>query len=60
MDFCFDNNAGENGLLQFAPLTNLGCESEVAALDVRPKVPGGATTIQTLPNKTAVKTNEHL
>ena len=59
MDY-FDDDAGENELLQFAPLTNLGCESEVAALDVRLKVSGGTTTIQTLSNKTVVKTNKYL
>lgn len=59
MDY-FDDDADENELLQFAPLTNLGCESEVAALDVRLKVSGGTTTIQTLSNKTVVKTNKFL
>ena len=59
MDY-FDDDAGENELLQFAPLTNLGCEWEVASLDVRLKVSGGTTTIQTLSNKTVVKTNKYL
>ena len=56
----FGDDADENDLLQFAPLTNLGCESEVAALDVRLKVSGGTTSIQTLSNKTVVKTNKYL
>ena len=37
--------------MKYAPLTNLGCESEFSKLDHRIKVSGGSTSIQTLSRK---------
>ena len=56
----FEEGADENEKLQFAPLTNLGCESQMASLDNRLKVSGGTTCIQTLSNKAVVKSNRYL
>ena len=38
--------------LQYAPLTNLGCESEFAKLDNRVRVAGGMTSVSTHSKKT--------
>ena len=46
--------------LEYAPLTNLGCESEFAKLDVRIVVSGGSTTVQTHSRKNIVTTNRLL
>ena len=46
--------------LEYAPLTNLGCESEFAKLDVRIAASGGSTTIQTHSRKNIVTTNRLL
>ena len=46
--------------LEYAPLTNLGCESEFAKLDVRIVASGGSTTIQTHSRKNIVTTNRLL
>ena len=43
--------------LQYAPLTNLGCESEFAKFDNRIKVSGGSTSISTHSMKNIVVTN---
>ena len=43
--------------LEYAPLTNLGCESEFAKLDVRIAVSGGSTAVQTHSCKNMVTTN---
>lgn len=56
----FEEGADENEMLKFAPLTNLGCESQMASLDNRLKVSGGTTCIQTLSNKAVVKSNRYL
>ena len=44
----------------YAPLTNLGCESEFAKLDNRLKVCGGTTSIQRISQKNIVTTNAYL
>lgn len=41
-----------NPKVEYAPLTNLGSESEFAKLDNRVKISGGTTSIQTLSRKT--------
>ena len=46
--------------LKFAPLTNLGCESEFAKLDNRVKVSGGSTSVETHSRKNIVSTNSLL
>ena len=46
--------------LEYAPLTNLGCESEFAKLDVRIVASGGSTTIQTHSRKNIVTSNRLL
>ena len=43
-----------------APLTNLGCESELAKLDNRIKTCGGTTSIQTISRKNVVTNNAYL
>lgn len=43
--------------LQYAPLTNLGCESEFAKLDNRVRVSGGMTSVSTHSKKNIVATN---
>ena len=43
-----------------APLTNLGCESELTNLDNRIKICGGTTSIQTISKKNVVTTNAYL
>ena len=44
----------------YAPLTNLGCESEFVKLENRLKVCGGTTSIQRLSQKNIVATNAYL
>ena len=46
--------------MEFAPLTNLGCESEFAKLDVRIVASGGSTSVQTHSRKNIVTTNRLL
>jgi hypothetical protein len=46
--------------LQYAPLTNLGCEGEFAKLDNRISQSGGSTTVKTLSQKNVVTTNRLL
>ena len=46
--------------LEFAPLTNLGCESEFAKLDNRISMSGGSTSVQTHSRKNIVKSNQLL
>ena len=46
--------------LEYAPLTNLGCESEFAKLDVRIMASGGSTIVQTHSRKNIVTTNRLL
>ena len=43
--------------LQYAPLTNLGCESEFAKLDNRVRVFGRITSVSTHSKKNIVATN---
>ena len=43
--------------LEYAPLTNLGCESEFAKLEARTAASGGLTTVQTHSRKNIVTTN---
>ena len=46
--------------LAYAPLTNLGCESEFAKLDNRIIISGGSTSIETLSRKNVILTNRLL
>ena len=46
--------------LEYAPLTNLGCEYEFAKLDVRIAASGGSITVQTHSRKNIVTTNRLL
>ena len=46
--------------LEYAPLTNLGCEFEFAKLDVRIAASSGSTTVQTYSRKNIVTTNRLL
>ena len=46
--------------LLHAPISNLGCESEIAWLDNRLKFSGGTTTITTLSRKNVVSMNRFL
>ena len=46
--------------MKHAPLTNSGCESCMAQLDVRVKFSGGAAPLDTLSNKEIVSVNKHL
>ena len=46
--------------LLFAPVTNLGCESEIAWLDNRLKFSGGTTSVLTLSHKNTICTNKYL
>ena len=43
--------------LQYAPVTNLGCESEFAKLDNRVRVSGGIISVSTHSKKNIVATN---
>ena len=45
---------------KFAPITNLGCESEFAKLDNRIKVTGGSTSVQTLSKKNVIANSKFL
>ena len=62
MDYFDDevNSEIDQEKLKFAPLTNLGCESEFAKLDNRVKISGGSTSIRTHSMKTIVATNRLL
>ena len=44
--------------LMFAPMSNLGCESDIAWLDNRLKFSGGSTSVLTLSNKKIIHTNK--
>ena len=46
--------------IAYAPLTNLGCESEFAKLDNRISISGGSTSIETLSRKNVILTNRLL
>ncbi|KAK6168582.1 hypothetical protein SNE40_019783 [Patella caerulea] len=46
--------------LKYAPMTNLGCESEFAKLDNRIRVSGGSTSVTTHSRKNVVATNAFL
>ena len=46
--------------LKHAPLTNSGCESRQAQLDVRVRYTGGSAPLQTLSNKQTVAVNAYL
>ena len=48
----------EDVKLAFAPISNLGCESEIGWLDNRLNISGGTTSISTLSNKNVVTTNK--
>ena len=49
-----------SGKIINAPVSNLGCESEIAWLDNRLKISGGTTTVPTLSNKNVICTNKYL
>ena len=46
--------------LQYAPLTNSGCESKFAELDNRVKFSGGSSNLDTISDKQVVKYNRYL
>ena len=50
----------EDSKLAFAPISNLGCESEIGWLDNRLKFSGGSTSVITLSNKNVITTNKYL
>lgn len=62
MDFFTDytDSAINKIKLEYAPLTNLGCEGEFAKLDNRLKIRGGSTSVQMLSRKNVIKTNSLL
>ena len=49
-----------NPKLEYAPLTNLGSESEFAKFDNRVRISGGTTSVQSLARKNVVATNAYL
>ena len=46
--------------MKHAPLTNSGCESRMAQLDVRVKFSGGAAPLDTFSDKQIVSVNKYL
>ena len=46
--------------MEYAPLTNSGCESRMAELDVRVKYSGGSAPLTTISDKQVVATNKYL
>lgn len=56
----FDDDGDNEMLVSGCPLTNSGCESRNADLDVRLRASGGTTTVQTLSDKAVVKSNAYL
>ena len=62
MDFLKENadQTISNPKLTFAPLTNSGCESKFAQLDVKLKVCGGAASLDTISDKQIVSYNKYL
>ena len=56
----FDDDCDNEMLVAGCPLTNSGCESRNADLDVRLRASGGTTTVQTLSDKAVVKSNAYL
>ena len=46
--------------MKFAPLTNSGCESRMAELDVRVKYSGGSAPVPTISDKQVVAKNKYL
>ena len=54
-----DSLNNESKLL-YAPISNLGCESEIAWLDNRLKMSGGTTSVTTLSRKKVISTNSLL
>ena len=56
----FKDSEADIDRLEYAPVTNLGCESEFAKLDNRLKVSGGSATVETLSRKNIVSTNKLL
>ena len=58
MSFFTDENPGMSSeKLKYAPITNLGCESEFAKLDNRLKITGGTTPLDVLSRKNIISTN---
>ena len=55
----FSENVPENIIekMDYAPLTNSGCESKMADLDVRVRFSGGAAPITTISDKQVVSKN---
>ena len=52
------NKESDYSKLMFAPISNLGCESEIAWLDNRLKFSGGSTSVSTISNKKVIHTNK--
>ena len=46
--------------MKYTPLSNSGCESRMAQLDVKVKFSGGAAPLKTLSNKQVVSVNKYL
>jgi hypothetical protein len=55
-----DETCPVNPKMDYAPLTNLGSESEFAKFDNRLKVSGGTTSVTTISRKNVVATNAYL
>ena len=55
-----DINTDTLAKMKHTPLTNSGCESRMAQLDVRVKFSGGAATLDTLSDKQIVSVNKYL
>ena len=47
----FNDHEADVDRLEYAVVTNLGCESEFGKLDNRLKVSGGSATVETLSRK---------
>ena len=55
-----DINTDTLAKMKHTPLTNSGCESRMAQLDVRVKFSGGAAPLDTLSDKQIVSVNKYL
>lgn len=51
------NSHADENKLKFAPLTNLGCESQFARLDNKVRIAGGSTSLQTHSRKAVIAKN---
>ena len=58
----FRNEASDDAIakMEYAPLTNSGCESRQAQLDVRVKFSGGSAPFENISNKQIVAVNKFL